>query len=171
MTHVLRWAHAIADIGKDGVVESRVATVAECEAVATALDLLSCSALSARYAIKPLAGGRFRLSGEMAADVTQACVVTLDPVTAKIAEEFSVEFWPEDSQNAGGGEQSVLGGQDVERLAGDAVEAGDIIFEVLSASLDPYPRKPGAEFAWQDPRAGDAASGPFAALGKLKQRR
>ena len=40
----------------------------------------------------------------------------------------------------------------------------------LALELDPYPRKPGAEFTWSDPREAEAAAraNPFAVLKKLK---
>jgi hypothetical protein len=52
------------------------------------------------------------------------------------------------------------------------IDAGRIVFETLSASVDPYPRRAGAQFEGEE--LGDAAapgaSGPFAALKKLKDR-
>jgi hypothetical protein len=47
------------------------------------------------------------------------------------------------------------------------IPVGRIVFESLSASLDPYPRSEGAEFTWQDPKS-ESAANPFAALSKLK---
>jgi hypothetical protein len=47
---------------------------------------------------------------------------------------------------------------------------GRIVYETVSAALDPYPRKSGAEFTWSDPREAEAAAraNPFALLKKLK---
>jgi hypothetical protein len=168
----LDWTHRTAEIDEDGRAETRTATVAELQALAGALEILSCVALSARYEIKPAGRGRFQLMGEFEADVTQACVVTLDPVPQHIAEQFSVAFWPEEDVRpaSGSGEHEVLQGDDPEALKNGCVEAGRIVFEHLSAALDPYPRKPGAEFEWQDPKAeavGEGA-GPFAILERLK---
>ncbi len=45
------------------------------------------------------------------------------------------------------------------------------VFGLLSAALPPYPRKPGAEFDWVDPKAADPSqASPFAELAKLKPR-
>jgi hypothetical protein len=66
---------------------------------------------------------------------------------------------------------SVLAGPDVDVLERGIVPVGRIVFETLSASLDPYPRRPDAEFTWRDPQAGEPEkSNPFAALSKLKDR-
>ena len=51
------------------------------------------------------------------------------------------------------------------------IDVGRIVYETLSAAVDPYPRKAGAEFAADEvggPLVGDY--GPFAALKKLKDR-
>ena len=50
------------------------------------------------------------------------------------------------------------------------IDVGRVVFETLSAALDPYPRKNGASLEWQDPESaeGVGASGPFGALKKLK---
>ena len=36
------------------------------------------------------------------------------------------------------------------RLIDGIIPVGRIVFETISAGLDPYPRKPGAEFTWAD---------------------
>jgi hypothetical protein len=51
------------------------------------------------------------------------------------------------------------------------IDAGRVIFETLAASLDPYPRKPNAEFVWKIEKGTDpAAAGPFAGLSSLKDK-
>jgi len=173
MTSPLDWTHAVGAIGDSGHREERRATPAERAAVAKALDILSCEDLLARYEIKPLGSGRFLLRGEVEADVTQACIVTLDPVPAHLADRFTVELRPEVevTREDDAGEREILGGEDIEPIQDGRIDAGRIVFEHISAVLDPYPRKPEAEFDWRDPKAeADAkAGGPFAALAKLKQ--
>ena len=58
------------------------------------LDILSCDALRVSYTLEALEKERFRLSGTIEAGVTQACVVTLEPVPSTISETFSVELYP-----------------------------------------------------------------------------
>lgn len=172
MTSPLDWTHVTAAINAPHS-EERHATSAEREALAKALELLSCSELVARYAVKPLGEGRFLLEGELDADVTQACIVSLEPIPAHLHDSFSVEFRPAGDVPADddAGEREILNGSDIEPIDDGRIEAGRIIFEHLSAVLDPYPRKPDAEFDWRDPKAeADAkAGGAFAALAKLKE--
>jgi hypothetical protein len=173
MTSALDWTYAAATIGTSGLREERRATEAERAAMVKALGILSCEDLIAHYEIEPLGRGRFLLRGEIEADVTQACIVTLDPVPAHLSDRFTVEFRPDDEvpHDADAGEREILSGDDIEPIEGGRIDAGRIIFEHISAVLDPYPRKPDVEFDWRDPKAeADAkAGGAFAALAKLKQ--
>jgi len=174
MTFSLEWTHGTAELGELGRSETRHASADELTALASALEILSCERLYARYEIAALGQGRFRLSGELEADVTQACVVTLDPVPGHIHEHFAVEFWPkQEPPSDAAGERAILTGADVEPIEGGRIDAGRIVFEHLSAALDPYPRKPGAEFRWDEAQgeAGAPAESPFSVLAKLKEKK
>jgi uncharacterized metal-binding protein YceD (DUF177 family) len=180
MTDTLDWMHATTSIGQNGLVTHREATPAELKAVAKALDVISVERLEARYMIKTLRRSRYLLSGEVKARLTQACVVTLDPVPTTINEPFSVEFWPAedipvaDTDSNGEHELEALGDDPPEPLDHSRISAGRIIYETLAAALDPYPRLPDAQLerteAVDDPAAttGQRIS-PFAALAKLKK--
>ncbi|MFN0218192.1 MAG: YceD family protein [Hyphomicrobium sp.] len=165
----LSWSQAIADIPEGGLKRERTASDDECAATAKALGLLEASNLKAEYRIERLAGGGYRLQGRMAADVAQPCIVTLEPVADSLDESFDVEFWPDVRANESGQDARVLEGRDVEPLERGEIPVGRIVFETLSAALDPYPRKGDADFAWQDPQAGEPEkASPFAALARLK---
>jgi hypothetical protein len=168
----LTWSHPAASVGARGVSIERAATHEELAHLKAALGILTADAFAARYTLKQEGKGSFRLAGTFEARLSQACVATLEPVTEQITETFTVEFRPPDRiAEAGDHERSVLDEPDVEVLTGDAIETGRVLFELLSAALDPYPRKGEAEFSWQDPKASpDAAAKlhPFAALSKLK---
>jgi uncharacterized metal-binding protein YceD (DUF177 family) len=171
MTSILNWTHETADVGEHGKSETRSATADERAHLVTALELLGCDALTATYEIRLLREGIFRLTGTFTADVTQACVVTLEPVAGHIEEGFAVEFWPADQvKRAAEGERAVLSGDDIEPIEGGRIDVGRIVFEHLSAALDPYPRKSGAVLEWHEPESGasEPKPGPFAALAKLK---
>lgn len=166
----LDWSIEAADVPERGLKGSRKATDAERAALADALDLLSCEALEATFSITPSAGG-YRLEGGIDAGVNQACIITLEPVAGRVAESFSIDF-KADKGNAASDDSDIeiLTGADVEPLENDRIEIGRIVYEALSAGLDPYPRKPGAEFDWSDPKQGTSGSNPFAVLGKLKDK-
>lgn len=168
----LAWHHPIKGAGTRDVTVDREATPAECEALTSGLDIVSVEAFHARYAITAQSAGCFLMAGDFTARLTQACVVTLEPVVQTIAETFSVSFCPPGRiAQPDGKDRPILDEPDVEDLTGDTIEAGRVLFELLSASLDPYPRKGAAAFAWKDPKTGPEVEmqlNPFAALSKLK---
>ncbi|MFA5950346.1 MAG: DUF177 domain-containing protein [Hyphomicrobium sp.] len=176
MTTPLEWTHQTSAVTERGVQEMRHATQDELTELARTLDILSCDSLAVSYEIKPLSGGRFRFSGELEARVTQACVVTLEPVPEKLSERFEIELVPapeaepEDHRGAADGDLEILSAPDFEVIEDGRIEAGVIIFQLVSAALEPYPRKKGAEFDWVDPKiaADPTVVSPFAALAKLK---
>lgn len=90
------WSHRAADIPDRGLDAERAATPGELGVLAAALELAALARLNVAYRIRPLGGGRYKVKGELSAQVTQACIVTLQPVNAEIHEMFEEEFWPEE---------------------------------------------------------------------------
>jgi hypothetical protein len=123
--------------------------------------------------------GRFRLTGTprrvhvagiVKARVEQVCVVTLDPFEDDIEEEVEVDF-----AGAGAGTAPATGEgpggempdyEPPDEIAGGHIDLGALTAEFLALGLDPYPRKPGADFSYEG--EGDTAESPFAALKGLK---
>lgn len=171
MTQALDWTQRTTEIPEGGLNTSRTASSGERKAIAAALDLLSCDDMQTTYSVRALGKGRYRLSGHIDANLTQACVITLEPVPKKLTAKFDVEFWPAaEVPEVDDSEMEALSAREIEPLGHSAIDVGRIVFETLSAAIDPYPRKAGAEFDWNDPGAGDEAApaGPFDALRKLK---
>jgi uncharacterized metal-binding protein YceD (DUF177 family) len=164
----LDWSHEITEIPERALKRSRTATESERIALSRALDILSCDALEATYQITPISGGGYRLEGGIDAAVSQACVVSLEPVAGRVAESFSVDFQREVQENVADGDVPILSAAEVEPLENDRIDVGRIVYETLSAGLDPYPRKDGVAFGWTDPKAAESAANPFAVLRKLK---
>ncbi|MFT3731301.1 MAG: DUF177 domain-containing protein [Hyphomicrobium sp.] len=171
MTDTLDWAEKTTDIPAGGLDRQREATADELGRIAKALDILSVADLSSHYRIVAISGGAYRLSGSISANVEQACVVSLEPVRGAVKAAFDVEFWPDLKSEESEEEASILSGSDVELLEHGLIPVGRIVFETLSASLDPYPRREGAEFDWKDPKVEEpGAHSPFATLAKLKDK-
>jgi hypothetical protein len=172
MSEVLDWDHVAADIPEDGLNVERAATENERGEISRTLDLVACPSFFARYAIKPRSNGNFRLEGSLEATVEQTCVVTLEPLTNKIAQTFAVDFWPESElPEPSGGLVDVHDEPDMEPIVAGRIEAGRIIFECLASSIDLFPRKPGATFEAPPDGAQDTggkSGGPFAALAKIR---
>jgi uncharacterized metal-binding protein YceD (DUF177 family) len=165
----LDWTVETAAIPERGLKGSRTATDTERAALADALGLLSCDALEATYQIRSLSDGVYLLEGGIDAAVTQACVITLEPVAGRVAEAFSVEFRREVADDVAEEEAEILSAPDVEPIENDRIAVGRIVYEALSAGLDPYPRKEDAAFEWTDPKLAEGAGNPFAVLKKLKE--
>lgn len=172
MSEVLDWTYRVTEIPDGGLRETRQASEAERVRLAEALDVLVCRKLSSELSIRAIGKGHYRLAGKVAAELTQACVVTLEPVEQTAEGTFDVEFWPPGGLPQSSEEEiEALSAAEVEPIEHGRIDAGRIVFETLSAALNPYPRKPGAEFVADDAEAaGPSELGPFAALRKLKDR-
>ena len=179
---VLDWTHATFDVPEKGLSTQRSATPQELLSLQKALEILSCDALEVHYRIKPAGGGGFKLEGRFEVRVTQACVVSLEPVPDRITGEFAVEFRAEaGARPAEKAERDALAEEtvdpfaevEVETIENGVIDAGRIVYEEIASLLDPYPRAEGTSFDWQDPKAGAGggapANNPFAKLAALKR--
>lgn len=159
------------------IVES--ATDDERAAIAAALDLHALPSLAVEARLQREGESGWRLEGRVRADVVQACVVTLDPVEARIEEPFLRRFQPviEGKKPAANVVEVILDplADDPPEPLGDGVDLGAVALETLALALDPYPRAPGAVFTPRHaPPPGvapltDEAIRPFAALAALKE--
>ncbi|MBO6725437.1 MAG: DUF177 domain-containing protein [Rhizobiaceae bacterium] len=116
-----------------------------------------------------------RVTGEVNADITQLCVVTLEPLQAKLVEEISAVFVPEDSRLARidieGGEMllDAEGDDAPETFSNNRIDVGALAEELFELAIDPYPRAKGAKLPENAPQdeAETRAEAPFAKLGSL----
>lgn len=151
------------------------------EALKTRFELLDLNALDYIVESRPWRGG-VMIEGRISAEVVQSCVVTLDPVTTAIEEEFKRGFLPfkelyEDSKP--GAELEILSDSelgDIPEPLTDPVDMSEIIAESLSLALPAYPRVEDADPVMASAAPADAAPildedlKPFAALEALKTR-
>jgi hypothetical protein len=173
MSAPLAWSHRVSGIPDGGLHIARAASAAERAVLAEALEVVSCEEARAKYVITTLGRGRYRMAGEVAARLTQNCVVTLEPLATQVAEALDVEFWPADAvPGALHTEAEVLGLPDIEPIEHGVIDAGRVVFETLVAGVDPYPRKEGASLAWHEQAGspGAGAAGPFGKLKALKKK-
>lgn len=138
-------------------------------ALAALADVREVPALSATFDLVRQGAG-VHVSGRVQARVGQTCVVTLEPIENAIDEPVDVEFVPgADAAQAGHVvELADEGEEPPEPLVDDKVDLGTLATEFLLLGIDPYPRKPGAEFA--PPQAAEPSEHPFAGLEALKKR-
>lgn len=145
-------------------------------ALARLWDILGVEALTAELTIRRWKKDGVKVIGTVHAEVTQACVVTLDPVPEVIDEEFEETFVPEGSALAriptnDSGEIVVdPDGPDFELFTGDELDVGAFVAEMAAMALDPYPRKPDVEFGGhiEGGAADDRKPSPFAVLKNMK---
>lgn len=111
-------------------------------------------------------GAGVRVTGRVAARVGQTCVVTLDPVDSDLEEAVDLVFAPASDEAAQTEAKDTEGLP--EPLVDGTLDLGAVATEFLLLGINPYPRKPGVEFA---PLKDDNASArPFAGLEALKKR-
>jgi len=149
----------------------------ERKALAGLWKVLSVEALGADLKVRRWKKDGVKVFGTLHARLTQACVVTLDPVQSEIDEEIDQIFVPEGSALAripanDEGEMIIdPDGPDLpEPFTGDAIDIGEMVAEFAAMGIDPYPRKPGVEFEPHVENSGgaDAKPSPFAVLKNLK---
>ncbi len=117
------------------------------------------------------ADGGVDVQGRVKARVGQTCVATLEPVENEVNEPIEVAFRrdAELTEVPAHGAQVLDEDEDPpEPLVGGKVDLGALATEFLLLGIDPYPRKPGAEFA--PPAEGEPNEHPFAGLEALKKR-
>lgn len=136
----------------------------------------SFDSLTAKVRLKKLGGGYFGYEAEFTADMVQACVVTLEPVRARIAGEVRRSFHVAEGERHAPAKKreiivpstAVMESEDEpEELSASNLDIAAPVLEELALAIDPYPRKPGAVF--EPPADAQArAENPFAVLKRLK---
>ena len=159
----------VESIPQDGVEKTIEADEAERAALAKLNGLPGIARLTAKFVLKRAGRGGVRVRGEVHAEVTQSCVVSLEPVDATIDEPVDVRFATPVGESASRrgppisaaeAEAFAIGDEDQpDPIVDGKIDLGALAAEFMVLALDPYPRKPGVDFA---PPAADT---PFSGLG------
>lgn len=148
-------------VGRDGYQVTIEASPVERAALARRLGLVSLEALTARCRLRPVAGGMIELKASFEADVTQECVVTLEPFEARVADEFTQRYALDPQRFRQRADEEEMFDPEAddppEALEEGGIDLGEAVAQNLAIALDPFPRAPGAAFAG-DAEAGLAAS-------------
>jgi Large ribosomal RNA subunit accumulation protein YceD len=167
---------AVENIPEAGLHMAIEASATTRAAVAELADLRDLPELSAVFDLTRQGAGAdagVRVTGQVSARVGQTCVVTLEPIESVVAEAVDLKFVPLPGGGAavepkGPRKRALLGDDEPpEPLVDGSVDLGQLATEFLILGVDPYPRKPGAQFA--APKVEDAGEHPFAALESLKK--
>jgi len=161
----------------DGLSQTIEANSDERAALAAANRLPAIASLTASFVVRRSGRGGARVTGEVHAEITQLCVVSLEPFAATVDEPVDVRFAPAATAaaprrgKADDAEMVEIGGEDPpDPIIDGTVDLGALAAEFFALGLDPYPRKPGVAF---DPPedAPDGDESPFAALVDSKKKR
>jgi len=144
----------------------------ERRALAEFLGIPEVKSLTARVKVRAEPGRRFVLDGTVAADLVQSCVVTLEPVEARVegpirrvyldtppeAEEADLDPFDDDAPDL---------------IDGGVVDAGAAVCEYIALEMAPYPRAKDAPDGENTARNGGGegdppANNPFAVLAQLR---
>lgn len=146
-----------------GVKRTLTPDAAAIRRIIKALDLAALDLFEADVELVPTAAG-WSLTGRLRARLAQTCGITLEPLPLEIDDRFSVQLAEPVEEDS---EEIVI---TLEDESPDVVEDGQIdlgqyVVEQLALRLDPFPRKPGAEFV-QPPEPAEIS--PFAVLKGLR---
>ena len=135
----------------------------------------------------PSGASAYHIHGHISGEITQNCVVSLEPVVNRVDESFDAWFADPDSavsiakvrhekdMERGHGEVEMLDEQDdPEAIIDGKIDLGEVVTQFLSLSIDPYPHAEGAAFEGKnDQQDGDdepSVNNPFAALKDWKNK-
>jgi uncharacterized metal-binding protein YceD (DUF177 family) len=172
--HEISWSVpvATADLDESGRRVSLEANEAERMEIARIVGLRDLPKLSAQFELTSLRRDEVRLVGQVDAVVGQNCVVTLDPVENTVSEPVNLIFAPQDTiaETPGNGPDDEPTDDPPEPIVNGRIDLAKLAVEFLILGIDPYPRRPGADFEpVKTPSAPE--DHPFAALAALKEQK
>jgi uncharacterized metal-binding protein YceD (DUF177 family) len=134
------------------------------------------ASLAATFAVRRSGRSGARVTGEVHAEITQVCVVSLESFAATVDEPVDVRFAPAEAAETArrvredDAEMVEVGGEDPpDPMVDGRIDLGALAAEFFALGLDPYPRKPGVAFDPPEPQGGQDS--PFAALAEPKKKR
>ncbi|MDA0339068.1 MAG: DUF177 domain-containing protein [Proteobacteria bacterium] len=148
------------------------ANEADRDAIRARLGILGLDAMSIEGTVIRVGKDKARLDATLNAKVTQACVVTLDPVHEVISEDVVVNLIPEPEGEDTGVLDLDADEEDTEWLVDGTVDVAELAIQHLALLLDPYPRSESGAAAAAESIDGfeDRRESPFAVLQNLKDK-
>jgi uncharacterized metal-binding protein YceD (DUF177 family) len=123
--------------------------------------------LTATLRLVPWGRGGAHVTGAIHGELTQVCIVSVEPFPATVDEDVDVRFAPPPNRGSSAEQEvqtfSLADEDEPDPVIDGKIDLGALAAEFFALGLDPYPRKPGAildeEHANSEP-----ADSPFAAL-------
>ena len=145
----------------------------EREALARHLGLVSLERLEAGLLISP-EDGMIGVRGTLLAELTQSCVVTLEPVKTRIDASIQRLYGPDYTEGALDEDVELTLELDdpPDPITDGVIDLGIAVAEQLALEIDPFPKAPGANFGgFENEETGrEKGGGVFAALAGLKDK-
>jgi len=156
---------------REGQTVTIEASPSEREALASVSGLPAIAALTATLRVESAGRGEARVTGAVHGEFTQTCVVTLEPFDSTLDEAVDVRFAPQPEEDSVRESLtfSLADEDDPDPIVDGRIDLGALAAEFFALGLDPYPRKPGVEFA--APAEPAPPDSPFAALGAKPAKR
>ena len=148
---------ALDRVGPRGLTVEVEAKPEELPAIAARLRILALASLHCAFKLRRVGASTVEAEGVLRAQVTETCVVSLDPFSHDLQEAFTVHFVPPGTEDDNPDPEAV----DQIPCTGGAADLGEAAVEQLALALDPFPRKPGAVLPDE---ATTETPNPFAAL-------
>jgi uncharacterized metal-binding protein YceD (DUF177 family) len=156
---------------REGQVVTIEAAPEEREGLASFYRLPAIAALTATLRVEPWGREGARVSGAVHGELTQLCVISLEPFPAIVDEDVDARFAPQTSANSGSASTtetqtfSLADEDEPDPVIDGKIDLGALVAEFFALGLDPYPRKPGAILDEAHANPEDKVS-PFAALAR-----
>jgi hypothetical protein len=154
---------------REGQLVTIEATPAEREGLASFYKLPDIAALTATLRVEPWGRGGARVTGAVHGELTQLCIVSVEPFPAIVDEEVDVRFAPPTAADRKFPMEkevqtfSLTDEDEPDPIIDGKIDLGALTAEFFALGLDPYPRKPGAVLDGEPTDLEQTAS-PFAAL-------
>ncbi len=169
------------DIPSAGLVEDISANAAERAVLVRRFGLAALDRLEAWLHVTALGAGLYRVEGRLEAEVTQQCVISLEPVPARLEVHVGITYAKRIGPEMPEVHLSAVGEDDPEQMDGSHIDLGEAMAQQLVVALDPYPRKPGVALGDILGANGEKAlggaknsetekSGPFSKLVELRKK-
>ncbi len=157
-----------------GLAEHVVARPLERQALAERFGLLDISLLEADLNVDHAKGRMLAVTGKLTADVVQQCVVTLDPVPARVVDAIDILYAPAGMLDVGANppHSDELDNDAPEPIVNGVIDLGELVAQHLAVALNPYPRKEGAvlQNGASGEEEGNGVLTPFARLKELEKK-
>jgi len=165
---IMEFAHKlsvnVSSLARKGQVIDLISNQGELARLAQNHDLVAVLHFEASFHLTPRSKGQVHLNGHFTARLVQNCVISGEPITQQLRDDFTLLFVPRSQQTENQDDDDRL-----EFFDGHSIDLGAVVEEFFELALDPYPRKDGAEFIpvqIGEAQEEDKPVSPFAALKK-----